>query len=598
MLGVRKEGRKEGGMRVRSTSHLLQVAIVFLLLCANAQAYFWQAKKPTQEGSSTTTTTSNDDPTTVTMNAGSGQCGVDDGGPECPHTTVHIFNNGESDLDERHTVILSNNDCKLSNTEGKDLATVICNRLAGPEGCTLHDQQGNLVDSCDDISDDELLWMVAKGRLFMWPTFEIGRKVDVRDVVSPVAGKKIVLETISQEPKIFRVYNFFSEEESSELIDNALAATDDEYRLKRSSTGAKGYNLDTYRTSENAFDTNSKVALRLKRRAFDLLGIFPYDETLADGLQILRYNQTTAYIDHLDWIEPMLGSDHNWDSTSDEGTNRYATILLYLTDVTDGGETLFSKAHPASIAYVKGQQVDSDQVPFVVDGPNTVKDSLTLSEDEEATATSYLNERNITHLFPDGSWQRKMVGKCRSRLALKPRRAEAILFYSQFPDGSPDRLSLHAGCPVLEGEKWAANLWVWNGARHGYWKKNEATGKSEKVSLGANKPVAISAIFKSMDVVGGMLYWEDTFWADLLPVRGGVGVLGGKWISSLICLIWLICIPPPCLLLQGKEVAVNTFNGHKWHVRMGDSAVASWVITAKKPVQRFYIHTRDLPTYP
>ena len=34
-----------------------------------------------------------------------------------------------------------------------------------------------------------------------------------------------------------------------------------------------------------------------------------------------------------------------------------------------------------------------------------------------------------------------------------PRRTEAILFYSQFPDGSPDRLSLHAGCPVLEGEK-------------------------------------------------------------------------------------------------------------------------------------------------
>ena len=36
-------------------------------------------------------------------------------------------------------------------------------------------------------------------------------------------------------------------------------------------------------------------------------------------------------------------------------------------------------------------------------------------------------------------------------IAFVPRRTEAILFYSQFPDGTPDRLSLHAGCPVLEG---------------------------------------------------------------------------------------------------------------------------------------------------
>ena len=27
--------------------------------------------------------------------------------------------------------------------------------------------------------------------------------------------------------------------------------------------------------------------------------------------------------------------------------------------------------------------------------------------------------------------------------------------------------SEHGGCPVLEGTKWAANLWVWNGRRYG-----------------------------------------------------------------------------------------------------------------------------------
>ena len=56
---------------------------------------------------------------------------------------------------------------------------------------------------------------------------------------------------------------------------------------------------DTDRTSENAFDTNSELARILKKRAFELLGVLPYEEMMADGLQVLRYNQTTAYRDHL-----------------------------------------------------------------------------------------------------------------------------------------------------------------------------------------------------------------------------------------------------------------------------------------------------------
>ncbi|CAN0543384.1 unnamed protein product, partial [Ectocarpus sp. 12 AP-2014] len=27
--------------------------------------------------------------------------------------------------------------------------------------------------------------------------------------------------------------------------------------------------------------------------------------------------------------------------------------------------------------------------------------------------------------------------------------------------------SEHGACPVIEGQKWAANLWVWNGPRYG-----------------------------------------------------------------------------------------------------------------------------------
>ena len=38
-----------------------------------------------------------------------------------------------------------------------------------------------------------------------------------------------------------------------------------------------------------------------------------------------------------------------------------------------------------------------------------------------------------------------MVGQCRGRLAVRPKKAHAILFYSQHPDGTVDRASKHGG---------------------------------------------------------------------------------------------------------------------------------------------------------
>lgn len=35
-----------------------------------------------------------------------------------------------------------------------------------------------------------------------------------------------------------------------------------------------------------AFDVGSSVALAVKRRLFDLLGVFPYHEALTDGMQV------------------------------------------------------------------------------------------------------------------------------------------------------------------------------------------------------------------------------------------------------------------------------------------------------------------------
>lgn len=55
------------------------------------------------------------------------------------------------------------------------------------------------------------------------------------------------------------------------------------------------------------------------RRCFDVLGFDEYIESHADGLQILRYNLTKAYIPHLDWIDGNDQLTHNYESHNNGG---------------------------------------------------------------------------------------------------------------------------------------------------------------------------------------------------------------------------------------------------------------------------------------
>lgn len=213
---------------------ILLLELISLPFIGNA--FFWSSKKPIPvEDKETIVTMTKKDIDVQQWE----QCDGNSSAEECTRMILRIFDNGSSDMENSHMMALTNKQCNAETTgTAMNLAAYICNKVQGPIGCTLHDHQGNRIDSCNDIhhdvGDDEImLWMVPKNRLFMWPTFSIGNKVTVRNVVSPVAGEKIVLETISREPKIFRVYNFFSEEESEEMIQNAVAATEEEYRLKR-----------------------------------------------------------------------------------------------------------------------------------------------------------------------------------------------------------------------------------------------------------------------------------------------------------------------------------------------------------------------------
>lgn len=66
-------------------------------------------------------------------------------------------------------------------------------------------------------------------------------------------------------------------------------------------------------------------------------------------------------------------------------------------------------------------------------------------------------------VFPSAT--RKVSGpqwsECaREGFAVKPRRGDALLFYSLKPNGKKDEDSLHGSCPVLKGEKWSSTKWI------------------------------------------------------------------------------------------------------------------------------------------
>ena len=172
----------------------------------------------------------------------------------------------------------------------------------------------------------------------------------------------------------------------------------------------------------------------MKHRAFDLLRIATFNDTWSDGIQILKYEVGQAYVGHHDYFpvgQSVGKGTHNFDATAG-GSNRYATLFLYLSDVEEGGHTVFPRA----------QNVSDDIAHGTVPA-------------------------EAAKLFEEGGWENSMITtECYSKLHVKPARAKAILFYSQHPDGRLDDRSFHGACPVVRGQKWAANLWVWNECRY------------------------------------------------------------------------------------------------------------------------------------
>lgn len=228
----------------------------------------------------------------------------------------------------------------------------------------------------------------------------------------PLAFMNMTLKVLSCAPRVFEIRDFLSQKEVDHILDLAGGIS-----LAESTTGDVGSNGNQrtvsarstkVRTSRNSWVGREKSPIidAIYRRAADLTRI---DEALlrhrSDGeaphLETKKSIAETLQLVHYDETQEYTAHhDFGYSHINDNTQNaRFATILFYLNEGMVGGETAFPR------------------------------------------------------------W---VNGKSFHELKVKPEVGKAILFYDQLPDGNHDDFSQHSAKPIIKGEKWLINLWIWD----------------------------------------------------------------------------------------------------------------------------------------
>lgn len=159
-----------------------------------------------------------------------------------------------------------------------------------------------------------------------------GNKVKTND-------REIEILAKFEEPLIVVLGSVLDNEECDALIQLSKD------RLERSKIGSTR-DVSEIRTSSGAFLTDIKhdVVTRVEKRIADIVGV-PVEH--GEGLHILNYKPGQEYKEHFDYFASTSKAASN---------NRIATVVLYLNDVEEGGETYFPKLN-LSVVPKKGMAV-------------------------------------------------------------------------------------------------------------------------------------------------------------------------------------------------------------------------------------------------
>lgn len=188
----------------------------------------------------------------------------------------------------------------------------------------------------------------------------------------------------NEKPFVLHLDSVLSSVECDELISLSRS------RLQPSRVVDTGSGVDragsgrTSRSMAFRFRENELVE-RIEKRIAELTG---YPAENGECLQILNYGLGEEYKPHFDFFPPHMVD-------AGKGGQRVGTFLIYLNEVDEGGETVFSKAG-LSIVPKKGsaiyfhyanEQGQLDQL--------SVHSSLPVKKGEKWAATKWIRERNI-----------------------------------------------------------------------------------------------------------------------------------------------------------------------------------------------------------
>lgn len=205
-------------------------------------------------------------------------------------------------------------------------------------------------------------------------------------------------QILSWYPRIVLYPNFIDRGRAAKVIKRAQAAMYPSGLAYR--PGEKADSQQQVRTSTGTFlasHGDSDLDWLEKRVA----AVTQLPQGHGEAWNVLNYKNAQHYDSHYDTFDPK--------EYGAQPSQRVATVIVVLSDVGGGGETVFKK-----------------------EGKRNADKAIT----------------NYTSCHADGGF------------VYKPRMGDALLFWDVRPNGEIDPHALHGGCPVTAGDKWVAVKWI------------------------------------------------------------------------------------------------------------------------------------------
>ncbi|XP_058073829.1 probable prolyl 4-hydroxylase 7 isoform X2 [Magnolia sinica] len=225
---------------------------------------------------------------------------------------------------------------------------------------------------------------------------KIGSHLRLKSDLSSYGFDPTRVTQLSWHPRAFLYTGFLSGAECDHLIN--LARDKLEVSMVADNDSGKSIKSEV-RTSSGMFlqKGQDEIVTAIERRIAAWTFLPPEN---GESIQILHYEHGQKYEPHFDYFHDKANQEL--------GGHRVATVLMYLSNIEMGGETIFPNSEG------KGSQLKDD------------------------------------------TWS----DCAKNGYAVKPKKGDALLFFSLHPDAQTDPDSLHGSCPVIEGEKWSATKWI------------------------------------------------------------------------------------------------------------------------------------------